>query len=404
MKPFKQFEMVIIEKVKMLFDLSMTNGGLYLVLSLMAFFILVMLCLVMSYLIAWVWRRSLENAWRFVREMVYEQIGNVARKLVPTIFTVFILILILNLIGLIPFSFAVTGQSVFTFCVSLTAFLALIIEGFMFLQFGFLNIFVPKGVSKGLLPLLVSIEILSFLIRPLSLAIRLFANMLAGHILLLLISSTVISLVIVSYIGVGFSYVLLASFIMLELGIACLQAYVFSILLCIYNKDAFIMHFFSTGHETAPSSWFRGQYLTRCGNAVDVLLKTRSMIVLEVEIWIPGPWSFSHDGVFYVRVLINDSMVLFPASLVREKGKKVEIRLYIKDNYKLVIPFSNRLGLGEVFYKAPKQKKPVTAPHPKKEPSKGDKGSAPKGDIVKPRAGGSGKVGANSDPKDSKGA
>lgn len=324
MEPFKQFEMVIIEKIKILFDLSLTNGGLYLIISLVAFLWVIGISLKLNYVIAWFWKRVLEDVCIFVREMVAEQTGKLASKLVPTIFTVLLLILVLKVI---PYSFAVTGQSVFTLTLSWMLFMALIIQGLIYLKLGFFNVFVPRGVSKGLLPLLVSIEILSFLIRPLSLSIRLFANILAGHILLLLISSTVISLVILSYIGGSALYVLLSSFIFLEIGIAFLQAYVFAILVCIYYKDAFIIHLLTIGNPTTAPI---GRYMAYIGNI-------ESLGCLGRKVFIKGKSSFlvldasslaGYD--YFVECFCNERLLYYPASLGGTKGGIFTLYVYVK--------------------------------------------------------------------------
>ena len=138
-----------------------------------------------------------------------------------------------------PFAFTITAHISLTLLLALSFFIGWIIQGFLHLNLSFLRIFVPRGIPNWLLPLLVVIEILSFIIRPISLSIRLFANMLAGHILLYILGSATISLGLI--IGV-FPFLFILAFFVLELGIAFLQAYVFTILLSIYLADSFKSH------------------------------------------------------------------------------------------------------------------------------------------------------------------
>jgi heme/copper-type cytochrome/quinol oxidase subunit 1 len=163
-----------------------------------------------------------------------------------------------------------------------------------------------------------------------------------------------------------------------------------------------VVPMFTTGVNSETNVWPRGHFPTYCGKAIDVLHKTRSRVGLRCEME-KGPWNFHSKGIFYIVVGINTDVVLFPAVLGRALGNYVEIIMYIKPGYRLSISTVTMDG-ASVYYRAPKEKKSgvISAPKPQKESSKGEKGSAPKGDIVKPREGGSGKVGANSDPKASK--
>jgi len=144
------------------------------------------------------------------------------------------------LIGLIPFAFTPTSHLVFTFSLALTCNLAFIIIGFKENGFKFLNLFVPKGGPLWLLPLIVVIEFVSYLLRTFSLSIRLFANMMAGHTLLHILSSFVTAFIKAGYLMYGiFPILLVVAVLVLELAIAFIQAYVFIVLLCIYLNDAF---------------------------------------------------------------------------------------------------------------------------------------------------------------------
>lgn len=158
----------------------------------------------------------------------------------PLFFAIFLTILFSNLIGLLPFAFTPTGHLAFTLTLALSCNLAIIIIGFYENGLGFLQLFVPKGGPKFLIPLIVVIEVLSYLLRTLSLSIRLFANMMAGHTLLHILASFITAFLKSGHALIAFFPLLLViAVIALELGIAFLQAYVFTILLTIYLNDSF---------------------------------------------------------------------------------------------------------------------------------------------------------------------
>jgi F-type H+-transporting ATPase subunit a len=184
----------------------------------------------------------IESVYSFIHDLIIEQTGPSGQIFFPALFSIFTFILIANLLGTTPFGFTITAHIGLTLLMSLSFFSAWIIVGLRTLRLQFFLIFLPRGIPNWLMPLLVVIEILSFLIRPLSLAIRLFANMLAGHILLYIIGSATIVLARSSLLLglLPFSFIL--AFFVLEVGIAFLQAYVFAILLCIYLSDSFNSH------------------------------------------------------------------------------------------------------------------------------------------------------------------
>jgi F-type H+-transporting ATPase subunit a len=223
-------------------DLSITNIVVFLSLSL---FLLLFFFSALRGKMAYIprpWQSFLEIIYLFVFSLVVEQAGIKGRFFFPALFTLFSLILTFNLLGLLPFSFTLSAHIIITLSLSLTFFLAWIIVGLIKLRFKFLFIFFPKNIPLWLMPLLVLVEILSFFLRPLSLAIRLFANMLAGHILLHIVAASVLFLLnkffflfLLPFIFVTFIYVL-------EIGICFLQAYIFTILLCIYLHDSLYSH------------------------------------------------------------------------------------------------------------------------------------------------------------------
>jgi F-type H+-transporting ATPase subunit a len=182
-----------------------------------------------------------EISYEFVANTVRSSAGTEGMKFFPFVFTLFMFVLFANLIGLIPYSFTVTSQVIITAALALTVFVIVIGYGFWRNGLHFLNLFVPKGVPKAILPAIVIIEVLSFISRPVSHSVRLFANMLAGHITLQVFAGFIIMLAGAGVLGWFGAVLPLAMVIMLtalELLVAFLQAYVFAILTCIYLNDA----------------------------------------------------------------------------------------------------------------------------------------------------------------------
>ena len=182
-----------------------------------------------------------EMFYEFVAHTVQSSAGTEGMKFFPFVFTLFIFVLLANLIGLIPFSFTVTSQLVVTAALALTVFFLVVGYGFYKHGLHFLRLFVPKGVPSYILPAIVVIEVLSFLTRPLSHSVRLFANMLAGHITLQVFAAFIIMLAgfgVLGWFGAVLPFVMVVVLFALELLVAILQAYVFAILTCIYLNDA----------------------------------------------------------------------------------------------------------------------------------------------------------------------
>ncbi|MDX1580159.1 MAG: F0F1 ATP synthase subunit A, partial [Alphaproteobacteria bacterium] len=182
------------------------------------------------------WQSMVELSYEFVAKMLNDSVGPEARRFFPVIFTLFLLNLFCNRMGLVPYAFTVTSHIIVTFALAFFILVGITIYGFIRNGLGFAKLFVPSGVPVALLPFLVLIEILSYLIRPISLSVRLFANMMAGHTMLKVFAGFVISLgALAGWAPLAFLVALTG----LEIGIAFLQAYVFAILTCIYLNDAF---------------------------------------------------------------------------------------------------------------------------------------------------------------------
>ncbi len=176
-----------------------------------------------------------ELCYEFIANMLTENVGSGGRQYFPFIFTLFIFILFSNLLGMLPYSFTTTSHIIVTFAMAFVVFIGVTIIGFAKNGAGFLRLFVPSGVPPVLLLLLVPIEIISYFVRPISLSVRLFANMMAGHTMLKVFGGFVVSL----GVWLGWAPLLfIVALTGLEIGIALLQAYVFTILSCLYLHDA----------------------------------------------------------------------------------------------------------------------------------------------------------------------
>lgn len=182
-----------------------------------------------------------EISYEFVADMLRSSAGNAGMKFFPLVFTLFMFILAVNMIGLIPYTFTVTSHIIVTLCLAMTVFLTVVIYGFYKNGLKFFKLFAPSGIPWYIMPLIVFIEVLSFLSRPISHSVRLFANMLAGHITLKVFAGFIVMLGALGplgWLGATLPLALTVSLTALELLVAFLQAYVFAILTCIYLNDA----------------------------------------------------------------------------------------------------------------------------------------------------------------------
>jgi F-type H+-transporting ATPase subunit a len=183
-----------------------------------------------------------ELSYEFVASMVRSTAGSEGMKFFPFVFTIFMFVLTLNLFGLIPYGFTVTSHIVVTAALALMVFFTVLSYGLIRHGLHFFNLFVPKGVPIYILPMIIAIEILSFISRPISHSVRLFANMLAGHIALKVFAGFIIllggALGAVGWAGGVLPFGMIVALTALELLVAFLQAYVFAVLTCIYLNDA----------------------------------------------------------------------------------------------------------------------------------------------------------------------
>jgi F-type H+-transporting ATPase subunit a len=183
-----------------------------------------------------------ELTYEFVANMLRSTAGSEGMRFFPFVFTIFMFVLTLNMFGLIPFGFAVTSHIIITAALAITVFLTVLIYGLFRHGFRFFNLFVPKGVPIYILPMIIAIEILSFISRPISHSVRLFANMLAGHIALKVFAGFIIllggALGAIGWAGGVLPFAMIVALTALEALVAFLQAYVFAVLTCIYLNDA----------------------------------------------------------------------------------------------------------------------------------------------------------------------
>jgi len=241
LNPMHQFEVYKIGPKINLGDinLSFTNASLFMAISSI---------LILSLLFFGTKKKSLipskiqlitEMSYTFVAKMINDTAGSNAKSFFPFIFTLFMFVLFCNMVGMLPYSFTVTSHIIVTFVLATFVFVGVTVIGFIKHGIKYLELFVPKGVPVILLPLIIVIEVISYLSRPVSLSVRLFANMMAGHTMLKVFGGFVISLGLLGgWLPLGFSVALTG----LEILVAFLQAYVFAILTCIYLNDALNLH------------------------------------------------------------------------------------------------------------------------------------------------------------------
>jgi F-type H+-transporting ATPase subunit a len=221
------------------YDISYTNSALFMTFAVVISLVLFLSATRQRTMVPGRWQSVAELLYEFNRQMVKDNVGPEGLKYLPFIFTVFMFILLGNVLGLTPYSFTYTSHIIVNATLAVFIFISVTIIGFWRHGLHYFSLFAPKGTPWYMLFLLVPIEIMSYLIRPVTLSLRLFANMLAGHVLLKVLAGFVISL------GFLFGWVPLAAVFgitLLEIMVALIQAYVFALLSCIYLNDAINLH------------------------------------------------------------------------------------------------------------------------------------------------------------------
>lgn len=237
--PLKQFEIQTLVPIKVGgIDVSFTNSSLFMTATIIAITLFLTLSTRRRALVPGRWQSLAEIFYEFIAGMIRDNVGPEGRKYFPFIFTLFMFILFGNLIGLIPYSFTFTSHIIVTFGIAMAVFVGVTIIGFIKHGWRFFGLLLPQGVPWYIAPLLVPIELLSYFTRPVSLSLRLFANMTAGHTMLKVFAGFVAAIGMFGFVPLIF----VAALTGLEFLIACLQAYVFTILSCIYLNDALHMH------------------------------------------------------------------------------------------------------------------------------------------------------------------
>ncbi|WP_102960421.1 F0F1 ATP synthase subunit A [Mangrovicella endophytica] len=222
-------------------DLSFTNSSLFMVLT---------VAVASAFLYFTTGGRSLvpsrmqsvsELSYEFIANMLRDATGTAGMRFFPFVFALFMFVLVANLFGMVPYFFTITSHLIVTFALAVLVIGVVVVYGLMKHGTHFFGIFVPSGVPAVLIPLVAVIEVISFLSRPVSLSVRLFANMLAGHITLKVFAGFVVSLSALGALGIGgaiLPLIMTVALTALEFLVAALQAYVFAVLTCMYLNDA----------------------------------------------------------------------------------------------------------------------------------------------------------------------
>lgn len=245
MNPMEQFEVKPLVPLHLFgYDVSFTNQSLFMIVVVGAVSLFLTLAMSKRALVPSRAQSMAEMSYEFVANMINSAAGEDGLKFFPFVFTIFMFVLASNFFGLVPWTFTVTSQIAVTFALAAVVILTVIVTGFVKHGIGFLKLFVPPA-PWYLLILLIPIEVISFFTRPISLSVRLFANMLAGHTMLAVFAGFVVLLGgaggVLSVLSIA-PMALIVAIMLLELLVAFLQAYVFAILTCIYLNEALHLH------------------------------------------------------------------------------------------------------------------------------------------------------------------
>ena len=237
--PLEQFEIIPLIDIKSgNIDLSITNSSLAMILTVIIVTIFITASVNTRAIIPSKFQLVTELSYNFIAQLLQDTVGKEGRKYFPFVFTIFMFVLIGNMVGMVPYSFTFTSHIIVTFALASVVFIGVTVLGFVKHGFHYFSLLAPRGLPWYMLPILIPIELISYLSRPISLSVRLFANMLAGHTLLKVFAGFVVSLGIAGFLPLAFIVALTG----LEILIAFLQAYVFAILTCLYINDALHLH------------------------------------------------------------------------------------------------------------------------------------------------------------------
>ena len=219
-------------------NVSFTNSSGFMVATVLAISLFLVMGMRRSALVPGRWQSMVELSYIFIANLIKDTVGSEGRPYFPFIFTVFMFVLFGNLFGMLPYTFTFTSHIVVTFTMALFVFLGVTLIAIAKHKMRFFTFFMPPGVPMYMAPILIPIEIISYLSRPISLSVRLFANMLAGHTLMKVFAGFIFAL---GMFGIA-PWAFIVALTGLEVVIAFLQAYVFTILTCLYLNDALHLH------------------------------------------------------------------------------------------------------------------------------------------------------------------
>jgi ATP synthase F0 subcomplex A subunit len=238
--PLDQFKIhKIVDLTLFGYDVSLTNTAVYMLSITALLLVFQHLALKKADVVPNKLQSVLESSFNFINSMVGDNVGKPGLEYAPFIFSLFMFILFANLLGMFPYAFTVTSHIAVTFTIAIILFVLITILGFIKHGTHFFRLFLPEGVPLALAPLIIPIELIAYLVRPLTLSMRLFLNMTAGHIMLKVFAGFSILL------GVQFALfpaLLNVLFIGFEFFVAGLQAFIFTLLTCIYLNDAINLH------------------------------------------------------------------------------------------------------------------------------------------------------------------
>ena len=244
--PTKQFEIEPIIPIELAgFDISFTNSSLWMMIGVIVSFLLIAISARKRALIPGRFQNIGEITYEFIADMIRQTVGDRGRPYFPFIFTIFMVVLMGNLLGIIPYSFTYTSHLIVTFALAASVLVVITMIGVVLHGLHFFTLFLPHGVPLWLAPLMIPIEIISYLFRPVSLSVRLFANMTAGHLLVKAIAGFCVGLAgagTLGLMGSALPVILNVAIIAFEVVVALIQAYIFAILSCIYLRDAVELH------------------------------------------------------------------------------------------------------------------------------------------------------------------
>ncbi|WP_028878852.1 F0F1 ATP synthase subunit A [Terasakiella pusilla] len=238
--PLQQFQINTIVPIDLGgINASITNSAVAMVATVAVVSIFLIMGMGSRKLVPGRWQSMAELSYSFVADMVRDNVGNEGRKYFPAVFSLFMFILFGNLLGLLPYSFTFTSHIAITFTLAMIVFIGVTLIGIARHGLHFFSLFVPSGVPAFIYPILVPIEVISYLSRPVSLSIRLFANMTAGHTMMKVFAGFIIPL---GFIGGWAPFAVDVALTGFEFLVAFLQAYVFAVLTCLYLNDSIHLH------------------------------------------------------------------------------------------------------------------------------------------------------------------